>query len=320
MRRRTLLTGLAGGLAALTGCLGDTGPGSGDETPDGTADPSDGETPSDSLTATPTDGTPDSTPTDSTPTDSPTPQTPALSADVTVESLQLQYGVVLPDSPDSIGVEHVDTPYVVADVAVDGDLPPEEFALEAGDQSFEPTEIDRLYRTSWGEERYYDGNGRGLLLFELSTGLSDPRLTWPGGEQALAASANARLDAGSPQFSATFDLPETHEGTEAPPVDIEVTNEGETAARFLGALNRVGPLVAFAPIARLSELVGPGETTTLTVEDSWSDDIGEERFGDGDTDVTYHLYYDEASTSAAIRLVESNGNGNVDGTATGTSQ
>jgi hypothetical protein len=314
MRRRALLTTLAGGLAALTGCLGDTGPGSDDGTPGGTDDstPTDSPTPTGSpAETTPVDGTPDSTP-----TDSPVHQTPGISADVTVESLHLQYGVVMPDSPDSIGVEHVDTLYVVAAVDVDGELPPDDFALEAGDQSFEPTQIDRLYRTSWGDESYYEGSGAGLLLFELSTGLSDPKLTWPGGEQSVGESASARLDAGPPQFSASFDMPETHEGTEAPPVDIEVTNEGDTEARFLGALNRVGPLVAFTPVARVSELVDAGATTTLTVEDSWSGDVGEERVGDGDTDVTYHLHYGEKSTSAEIRLVESGGNE----TATGASQ
>jgi|GEM_PF-742222 len=313
MQRRAFISSLAGGLAALTGCLSDTGPGSDDETPDGTpdetADPGEDSTP----TGSPTDGTPDSTP-----TDSPTHQTPAISADVTVNSIQLQYGVVMPDSPDSIGVEHTDTPYVVAAVDVDGELPPGDFTLEAGGQSFEPTQIDRLYRTSWGDESYYEGSGAGLLLFELSTGLSDPKLTWPGGEQSVGESASARLDAGPPQFSASFDLPETHEGTEAPPVDIEVTNEGDTEARFLAALNRVGPLVAFTPVARVSEVVDAGATTTLTVADSWGGDVGERDYGETDPDVTYHLHYGEKSASADMQLVLSDGTATGSGTATGT--
>jgi len=310
MRRRALLSTVAGGLAALAGCTsaGDSGD-AGDspsKTSTGSATPgTDGGTPAD---VTPTDATPiDRTPTDATPAH----QTPAISADVTVESLELQYGVVVPSTPDSIGVDRVGTPHVLAAVDVDGELPPSEFAVEVGDRSFEPTEIERLYRTSWGGEGYYGGSGRGLLAFELAVGASgDARLTWPGGERRLDAAAAARLDRGPPDFSASFDLPDTHEGTEAPTVEIEVKNEGDAPARFLGALNRTGPLVAYAPVARVSGLVEAGATATLSVDDRWSGTPAGE--GDGESDVTYHLHYGETATSADVRLVRPDGTPTVE--------
>ena len=297
MRRRALLSTVAG-LAALTGCTG-----AGDSGDASDASDARSKTPTGSATA----GTEGGTPADATPTDrTPAQRTPAVSADVTVESLELQYGVVVPTTPDSIGVDRVGTPSVLAAVDVNGELPPSEFAVEVGDRSFEPTRIDRLYCTSWGGEEYYGGSGRGLLLFELAVGASgDARLTWPDGEHSLDAAAGARLDRGPPAFSASFDLPETHEGTEAPTVGIEVTNEGDAPARFLGALNRTGPLVAYAPVARVSELVEAGATATLTVDDRWSGTPTDGIVGDGEPDVTYHLHYGETSASADVRLVRS---------------
>lgn len=307
MRRRALLSTVAGGLAALSGCASAGNAGDAGDTPSSSPTPTESATPGTDSGTTARATPADATPTDGMPTDrTPVHQTPAISADVTVDSLELQYGVVMPASPDSIGVEHVETPYVLAAVNVDGELPPSEFAFRVGDRSFEPTAVERLYRTSWGGEQYYEASGRGLLLFELPVGASgDARLTWPGGERSLDPAAGARLDRGQPQFSASLALPETHEGTEAPTVEIEVTNESDTPARFLGALNRTGPLVAYTPVARVSELVDAGATATLAVDDRWTGTPAGESVGDGEPDVTYRLHYGEASASAGIRIVGS---------------
>ncbi|RMB23797.1 hypothetical protein ATH50_1027 [Haloplanus aerogenes] len=265
---------MGGTLAALTGCLGNRRQSDGPP-PTGTR----------TRTATPTR------------TDEPT-------ADVTVESLHLQYGVVTPSSPDSIGISHADTPYLVASVRVDGPLSWEAFGLRMADVRYAPTRLDRLYRTTWGEDHWYErGRSDGLVLFEApSTATDDLQLIWPGGERPVDDGIVARLDGETPRLSASFDVPETHDGRTAPDITIDVTNEGSTAGRFLGALNRVGPVVAYTPVTRLSRLVPAGESETISVADSWGGSPAEERLGDGEPDVTYRLDYPGGEDAAAIRL------------------
>lgn len=307
MRRRTFLATAGAGLAGvvgLAGCLnvGDGGPGDG--TPTGDAGP----------TATPTDAPTTTTDRDPTTAESPSTDEPTTTtsesgtADVTVRSLHLQYGLVTPSSPDSIGTWNTDTPYLMALVAVDGDLPRTEFTLAVGGERIGPTEQTRLYRTAWGEYEWYarDRPG-GVLAFELPTGDPDGSmtLTWPGGERSVDEDVGPRLAAGPPQFSASLSLPETHDNLDAPPVEIEITNEDDVPRRFLGALNRVGPRIAYIPVTRVSEMVPPGETVTLTVDDDWSGMPGDERIGDGEPDVTYRLHYAGGEAVGEIRIVES---------------
>lgn len=297
MRRRTLLATAGAGLAGLAGCLNLENPG-------GDAEPSTG-TPTTEAGDEPQTSPPDGT----TPVDEPTTtDEQGVNADVTVQSVQLQYGVVVPNSPDSIGISNPRTPYVVALVAVDGDLSSSDFTLAIGDESYDSTTLDRFYRTGWGEYQWYErGRPGGLLLFELSTDdhRGDLGLTWPGGRRSIDSSILDRLDAGAPRFSVSLLVPETHDSPDAPRVDIEVTNEGDRARRFLGALNRSGPYIAYAPVARVSEMVPPGETVTLTVDDEWSGMPSDERIGDGKPDVTYRLHYADDEAVAEVRIVES---------------
>lgn len=287
VRRRPFIASTLAGIGAISGCIA--------------SDPASpaGESPTNELPTT-TASTPTAT---AEPTASAEP-TPA--ADVAVQSLQLQYGLVTPNSPDSIGLFKPDTPYLVASVRVDGPLEYDGFGLTMGDVRYSPTKPERLYRTSWGDDHWYDrGRGTGLLLFEAPTKPTDNlRLTWPGGHEPVDDAILERLDGNPPEFTATIDVPAAHSGTAAPPVAIEVSNEGEKPGRFLGALNRTGPLVAYAPIARLSELVPGGEASTIAVSDSWGGMPGEERLGDGDPDVTYRLDHIGGEDSATIRLVE----------------
>jgi hypothetical protein len=291
MRRRTLLATAGAGLAGLAGCLTTGGPGSADGTTPAGDDPT---------------STPDGK---ATPTDEPTAtDEPTTTADVSVRSARLQYGVVVPHSPDSIGLSNSGMPYLIAQVAVDGDRPRSDFTLAIGDERYDPARLDRYYRTDWGEYGWYErGRPGGLLLFDLSTADpdGDATLTWPGGEYSVTEGIGPRLAAGPPEFSASLSVPETHEGLDAPPVGIEVTNDDDVPRRFLGALNRTGPLIAYAPVARLSELVPPGESVALTVSDDWAGRPDDEGIGDGDPDVTYRLDYAGGEDQARIRLVES---------------
>ncbi|AXG06047.1 hypothetical protein DU500_06090 [Haloplanus rubicundus] len=277
MHRRAFVASAGGTLASVAGCLG-------------WRRRSDGPPPEDEPTGTAT----------------PTPRSGEPAAGVTVDALRLQYGVVTPMSPDSIGVSNTDTPYLVASVRVDGPLSRDEFGLRMGDVRYSPTRIDRLYRTAWGDDHWYErGRDDGLVLFEAPPAPTKHlRLTWPGGERPVGEDIVTRIDASAPAFSATLDVPSRYGGSTAPPITVEVANERSTGSRFLGALNRGGPQVASIPVARVSELVPAGERTTVTVADSWSGLPDDEHVGDDEADVTYRLYVAGGQASAEIRLVE----------------
>jgi hypothetical protein len=281
MNRRRFLGTVGGTLVGVTGCTGRPPSDGGGASP----------TPDPTRTA---GGTP-------TTADRRTP-----TADVRVDSLRLQYGVVTPTSPDSIGISNPETPYLVASVRVDGSLPWEAFGLVRGDVRYSPTRLDRLYRTSWGDDHWYSRDRRdGLVLFEApSMPTEQLRLHWPGGEHPVDDGLITRIGGPGPRLSASLDLPATVDGSAAPDVTVTVTNDGETPSRFLGALNRVGPQVAYTPVTRLSTLVPTGETATVSVADSWGGLPAAERIGDDDPDVTYHLAFVGGEDSARIRIVD----------------
>lgn len=274
MKRREFLSLTGGGIAALTGCIGDRRPGAG--------------------TTSPTDGR----------TVTPTTTTASRKIEVTVESAHLQYGFVTPGSPDSITLMNGPTQYLVASVHADGSLARDEFALRIGTETYEPTVDQRLYRVVWGDDQWYSQDDRhGLLLFTLLPDPSGtPRLTWPTGDEPLADRLRIPVGGSPPPFSASLDLPETYDGSEAPPVRVDVRNEGERRGRFLGALNRVGPRIAYTPVDRVSRVVPAGTTDTITVNDSWSGMPNEEDVGDDEPDVRYFLDYAGGEDSAEIQL------------------
>jgi len=264
MRRRALLASVGGSLAALAGCidsLNDTG-----------------------------DLPTEQSPRDGTPSESPTETDAAAS--VTVSSVVHQWGYVVPSSPDSIGVMKTDTRYVVADVAVeDGPLDRDTFAWTDGESEVRPTVLEEFYRTDWGEDQWYEGGrDRGLLLFELpdDPAADAPRLEWPGGGWDADESLVGQLSAPRPTMNASLSLRDATDGSTERTVEIAVTNESDHEGRYLGALNRVGPMIAYTPVARVTGLVGAGETETLTVADDWMEYTVSED-GDGSASVTYHL-------------------------------
>lgn len=288
MERRTLLAGTATALAGLAGCLEGDG----------------GRSPTDSPTTAPPTTDP-STRTDR--EDEETTATPA-SADVTVERVALQHGYVGPNSPDSIGLHDGDRQYLVADVAVDGGLGRDAFALGLDDERVTPSTPDRFYRTRWGDREWYAADrSRGLVLFVIPPGASAEAvsLTWPGGEHAVEGSIPDRIGLPAPSFDARFEMDGTTTPAEPPTVSIRVTSEEDTPRRFLGALNRTGPWVAYTPVARLDALVAPGETTTLTVDDDWYVPDEVSGVGDDETDLTYRLISLGGDATHDMRLVES---------------
>lgn len=275
MRRRHLLALCGAGLAGLAGCASDqpTDDPSGAGRSDGVDSPDD--------TAT----TPDRTP-------------PAGSLAASV--LALQPAVVTLATPDSLGVSgEPDTQYLFLSVAVTAGDPPPRSALTFrfdGDEygpleTEEPTAFWRRYHDE--PSRYDADSGEGWVCFPLpATGASEGAgLTWSGNVWVPPPGVRARLAAESPSLSVSWSVPGSVEAGSAPAVKISVTNEGERAGRFVGALNRSGPRVAYAPAASDSRLVPAGGTETWTPETDTLGDAGEWSETDGPTEATYHLHW-----------------------------
>ncbi len=217
-----------------------------------------------------------------------------------------------PNSPDSVGVARSDRRFLVARVAADEPIPADRIVLTIGDRPVAPLsfgrEADRRapYRTTWGDESYYDGGpGTGLLYYRLGDvpeGV-DVALAWPGGERPVEGGRRRRLGRPAPPFAATVDAPGEYAGGDAPGVTVVVTNEGDRTGRFLGALNRAGPSIAYTPVARVTGLVDPGGTVRLDVADDWHDPPDGDDRDDGEVDVRYHLRHADGEDTAEIRSV-----------------
>lgn len=281
MRRRALLAGCAGTLGGLAGCLS------------GTRDDTGG--------STTTSGT-------ATPTQTSTP-TPAAS----VSLLSLQPAVVT-FGTDSISVSGETSQHLFVDLAVeDGDPPAvEEFRFRFSGVETTPLEPREPYWVEYnpGETRYSRETGTGRLVFDLpATGdATSAALQWPGGEWTPPAALRDRLAAPPPPLSLEWSVPETAEVRTTPTLIFTVTNSGDLPGRFVGALNRTGPRVAYAPITAISRLIPADETVTFDVTDRFDlDDPGDDEVGDDQTDLSYILDTLDGQRLAEVRLVEQRG-------------
>lgn len=251
MHRRAFLTFAGVALAGAAGCSGRSD-GNGGSTDDGT----------------PTGGS-DGTPEDGTPT-----PTPDVAYDVDVSFDALQPGVVTPDSPDSIGVAPEGGQYLYLRAAVDGSDRPdrEEFSFAFDGTQYSPRDVDtRWERTPWrihSENAYGGESGAeptdGWLLFELpETGdAGGSGLRWPGGGWTPDEVVAERLATPFPPFDVSVETPNRIAPGEQPWLRATVANRGDVPGGFVAALNRVGPRVAYAPVARVSLSVPAGERET----------------------------------------------------------
>ena len=260
MRRRHLLALCGAGLAGLAGCASDQP----------TAD-----------TAT-------------------TPDRASPAGSLAASVLALQPAVVTLATPDSLGVSgEPDTQYLFLSVSVTAEDPPARPALTVrfdGDkygplETEEPREFWRRYHDE--RSRYDADSGEGWVCFPLpATGAPEGAgLTWSGNVWSPPPDVRARLAAESPPLSVSWSVPDSVEAGSAPAVEVSVTNEGERAGRFVGALNRSGPRVAYAPAASESRLVPAGGTETWAPETDVLGDAGEWSETDGPTEAAYHLHW-----------------------------
>jgi len=284
MRRRHLLALCGAGLAGLAGCASgqsaepasqtDDAPGGGDGGPDGDGSP-DGED-----TATP-DGS-----------------TPGGSLDASV--LALQPALVHLATPDSLGVSSdPDTQYLFLSLSVTDGEPParSELAFRFDGEHHTPLEADgptdlwRLYDDERG--RYDAGSGEGWVCFPLpATGAPEGAgLTWADSVWVPSPDVRERLAAESPPLSVEWSVPDSVEAGVSPAVEVSVTNEGERAGRFVGALNRSGPRVAYTPVTAVSRPMPAGETETWTLQTGALDGQGGWTPDGGQTEATYYLHW-----------------------------
>ena len=244
MRRRELLTLAAGTLATAAGCL---------ESSDG-AGPTATQTPSETPTATDSED--------------------AAVSDVAVDSLQP--GLIELGTPDSISVFGDDRQFLFLDVTPEsgGGPDPSAFAFVLDGETYTPIEETRRIwrRYNEGEGAEYAPNLAGWLLFDLPATADDAstaHLTWPDGSWEPDEAIRERLASPTPAFDVTVEVPETVAVGESPSITLSVENTGSVPARFLAAINRSGPNIAYMPEAAVRPLLDAGESHEWTGEPSF---------------------------------------------------
>lgn len=194
-------------------------------------------------------------------------------------------GVVLPGE-DSISVATTDGQYLVLTVGVEGaGLDRSAFSVRFDGSAYAPESFrNGLYRDgTWGK-RFTESGGPLVFALPETGSADDVQLTWPDGAWSPPASVRGRLEAPLPSFDVTLDGPTRVAEGEDPTLEIRVTNTGDVAGRYVLALNRIGPRVAYAPAGRFDGELEPGETDVRSHAAKSPYDGGVEP-----SDVTYKL-------------------------------
>ncbi|SFR51874.1 hypothetical protein [Halogeometricum limi] len=201
-----------------------------------------------------------------------TPTTTEVEADVRLRDVTVTPSLAAPNSPDSIGTYgDAEEQYVVVEVGTRGPLPlnAAEFAVAVDETTFGPRSVRDLtgYGWLWGFDGAYERGSGGTLVFPLPKPLDADTTTlrWPGDEHRLSDDAVVRLSRPPTAFSVTeFSAPETVVNGQQMTLTVTVENTGDADGTFVGALNRTGPEVAYAPVEAVSLDVAAGESTTWT--------------------------------------------------------
>jgi hypothetical protein len=288
MRRRSFLAALATGTTALAGCTEQViGDGDGPETPD------DPQTPA-------PNGDDEKTP------------DPTLGTDVSlsVEHATVQPEVVALDSPDSIGTfGDRSNQFLIARIEVDdGKLTRQDLRLSAGDASYQPIEqIGNHQRALWqsGEFYFESDDTAGAVVFEVPKPLTGAdsdgvTLSWPGGSQALGKNIRTRLARKPTSFAVSVEA--SAEASMDSPAELSVTveNTGDVPGTFVGALNRIGPLIAYAPIESIGLTIPAGE------QESWDHTFTPDRdkVEDGQGSFEFRVKWRDGSETRTVEIVE----------------
>lgn len=201
--------------------------------------------------------------------------------------------------------------YLFAQATVEsGQVEYESYTLRLADATYTPLakrQRLRLWR-AYDDGKYSSSTG-GLVVFELPESTSsenpDAVLDYPGGERSLAENLRTRL-AASPTFSTSVAVPEQVAAEGSLAVELTVTNGSDTPARFVGALNRSGPLVAMKPVEEIRPLIAANETETVTIDQTEAvRETPDDDVGDGETDVTFYLWTVAGDEERTVRVVDS---------------
>jgi len=207
---------------------------------------------------------------DGTTSDETTPEGTTF-AGVEVSDVTVTPELVAMNSPDSIGTYgDRDEQYVVATVSADVSNAPEYGAFELdvdGTAHAADGDVGGMSGRLWEFEAAYgvDAAAEGWVAFTVPKPLDteSAAISWPGGDHALDPSAVDRLSRPPTALEIReFAAPESVEVGEEASLSVTVENVGDVGGTFVGALNRVGPWVAYAPQAALSLDVPAGETAT----------------------------------------------------------
>ena len=266
MRRRRLLGVAGAGLGALCGCLDRIAGG------DGEGDPTDTGTDAAGVRILDSTATPE----------------------------------VITMGDDSIGVAGGRAEQcLIVTIGTDDDVAPavEEFAIETGSESYRPSEdLSLPTRSLWEFERPYDPERRdaGWIGFVLPKPVpvegESATLTWPGGEHALDDAIVAELARPPTDFAVReFAAPATVENPGTVSLSLTVENVGQGAGTFVGALNRVGPRIAYAPEATIRLDIDSGETAV------WEHEYRVSTTGD-DAEVRFHLHWRDGSETREVDI------------------
>jgi len=176
-------------------------------------------------------------------------------------------GVVIPGT-DSISVESTDGQYLVLTTVVEGPaVDRTAFSFRFDGSMYSPEEFrNGLYRDGeWGRQFTESGGPLVFALPETGTA-SDARLSWPDGEWTPPEAVQAGLEAPLPSFDIALDGPERVDESDHPTLEITVTNTGDVSGRYVIALNRTGPRVAYTPVDRFDGVLEPGATDSISHE------------------------------------------------------
>ncbi|KAB1196725.1 MULTISPECIES: hypothetical protein [Haloferax] len=197
-------------------------------------------------------------------------------AGVTVSNVQIVPEVVAL-AIDSIGTHgDRDEQFALVTILVDGERGPavDEFSLSTDEETFSPTPPDDLPRGGRLWNRGYAYGGRrseedrsesGYLVFQVPNPLGSAEVVFhgPGGQFQLGASARETLARPPTEFAVSdVTASETVESREEMTVTATIENVGSHDGTFVGALNRVGPLIAYVPVERVEIDLSAGESTT----------------------------------------------------------
>ncbi|WP_254839418.1 hypothetical protein [Natronomonas marina] len=223
---------------------------------------------------------------------------------VTVDAVSVRPELVTRNSPDSYGTYGGrNEQYVVVELSVESPEahPPDSFAVEAGDETHgvvtdvgEGNGFLAEFDTAYDPE---DGDS-GWLAARLPKPLEaeSAALTWDGGRHEFDDPVLERLRRPPAEFQVGFEAPESAAIGDTVTATVTAENVGDVDGTFVGALNRVGPLVAYAPEAAVVLDVEAGDSATWEFTHELDESLDDRE----DPRMRLHLVWDEQRTTREV--------------------